>query len=347
MRVWEVSRGDGRHVGLFLGDYFARHLQAQRRLDDVAARSGTSFGDDLADHHQRDEFLEGRDGKPALLSFDDARTLFHEFGHGLHGLLSNVTYPWLSGTGVATDFVELPSQLYEHWLEQPEVLDKFAVHYKTGEPMPHELVDRLWRRATSTRDLARVEYLASALVDLDFHTPRDATKVDAAAFERDALERIDMPAEIVMRHRSPHFGHVFSGGGYAAAYYSYMWSEMLDADGFAAFKETGDIFDPETAHRLHDYVYSAGNCAIRRRPIAVPRRACRRSTRVLAKRGLAEFARAGRLDDHPHRRPPPRRRRGAASCWRRKPAATFSPTAATPSRPWWRWRRRSPPSTRT
>ena len=192
-------------------------------------------------------------------SFDDARTLFHEFGHALHGLLSDVTYPTISGTNVATDFVELPSQLYEHWLEQPEVLRRFARHDQTGEPMPEELLQRLIAARNFNQGFATVEYLASAFVDLDFHSlARDRRDRRRRVRAERRSTRIGMPEEIAMRHRPPHFGHVFSGGGYAAAYYSYMWSEVLDADAFEAFEETGDIFDPATAKRLHDTIYSAG-----------------------------------------------------------------------------------------
>ena len=290
VRVYEVRAADGRHVGLFLGDYFARKskrsgawmtsLRDQERLSGEIAPIIVNVMN----------FSKSEPGEPALLSFDDARTLFHEFGHGLHGLLSNVTYPLLSGTAVATDFVELPSQLYEHWLEQPEVLEKFAVHYKTGEPMPRELIDRVLAAKNFGQGFGTVEYLASAIVDMDFHTREEAATTDAAAFERAALDRISMPAEISMRHRSPHFGHVFSGEGYAAAYYSYMWSEMLDADGFAAFKEAGDIFDKDTAQRLHDYVYSAGNLREPAEAYRLFRGAMPKVDGVLAKRGLAEFA---------------------------------------------------------
>jgi peptidyl-dipeptidase Dcp len=198
-------------------------------------------------------------GEPALLSFDDARTLFHEFGHALHGLLSDVTYPLLAGTAVPSDFVELPSQLYEHWLETPEILTSYARHYKTGAPMPQALLDKVLATRTFNQGFATVEYTACALVDLDFHGRETAEAPDPVALEREALARIDMPTEIAMRHRIPHFQHLFSGGGYAAAYYSYMWSEVLDADAFAAFTEVGDHFDPETAKRLRDYIYSAGN----------------------------------------------------------------------------------------
>jgi peptidyl-dipeptidase Dcp len=258
VRVWQVRGRDGKDVGLFFGDYFAR----------PSKRSGawmTSLRDQekLAGDIQPliinvCNFAKAADGEPTLLSFDDARTLFHEFGHGLHGLLSNVTYPRIAGTSVATDFVELPSQLYEHWLEQPQVLRRFALHYETGEPMPEDLLQRLIAARNFNMGFATVEYVASAIVDLDFHSLPAEGDIDSTAFEKKALSRIGMPNEIVMRHRPPHFGHVFSGGGYAAAYYSYMWSEVLDADAFAAFEETGDIFDPATAKRLHDTIYSAG-----------------------------------------------------------------------------------------
>ena len=233
-------------------------------------------------------FSKGADGAPPLLSFDDARTLFHEFGHALHGLLSDVTYPLISGTGVLTDFVELPSQLYEHWLEQPEVLRRFAVHYRTGEPMPDALLARVLAARTFNQGFMTVEYVAAAIVDLDFHSLAQVDEFDPTEFERTALDRIDMPAEIVMRHRPPHFAHIFSGGGYASAYYSYMWSETLDADAFAAFQETGDVFDPATARKLHDHIYSAGGS----RDPADAYRAFRgrlpTADALLRKRGLAE-----------------------------------------------------------
>ncbi len=196
--------------------------------------------------------------EPTLLSFDDAKTLFHEFGHALHALLSDVTYPMISGTGVLTDFVELPSQLYEHWFERPEILRRFAVHYRTGEPMPDSLLQRLLAARTFNQGFATVEYVAAALVDLDFHLHEPTGAFDVTEFEKASLERIGMPREIVMRHRPPHFAHVFSGGGYASAYYSYMWSEVLDADAFGAFEETGDIFDPATAAKLREHIYAAG-----------------------------------------------------------------------------------------
>jgi peptidyl-dipeptidase Dcp len=262
VRVWAVRDHDDRQIGLFFGDYFAR-----------ASKQSGAWMTSLRDQEKLAgnieplivnvcNFAKAADGEPTLLSFDDARTLFHEFGHALHGLLSAVTYPKIAGTSVATDFVELPSQLYEHWLEQPAVLRRFALHYQTGEPMPEELLQRLIAARNFNQGFATVEYLASAFVDLDFHSlPSPAEgdlEVDATAFETKTLARIGMPDEIVMRHRPPHFGHIFSGGGYAAAYYSYMWSEVLDADAFAAFEETGDIFDPATAKQLRETIYAAG-----------------------------------------------------------------------------------------
>jgi peptidyl-dipeptidase Dcp len=258
-RAWQVTDKDGGEVGLFIGDYFAR-----------SSKHSGAWMTSLRDQEKLRgnirpiilnvcNFSKPAAGEPALLSFDDARTLFHEFGHGLHGLLSDVTYPLLAGTAVASDFVELPSQLYEHWLETPEILTRFARHYKSGEPMPQALLDKVLATRTFNQGFATVEYTACALVDLDFHAREKPDAPDVIALERDSLDRIQMPAEIAMRHRIPHFQHLFSGGGYAAAYYSYMWSEVLDADAFAAFKETGDHFDPATAKRLRDYIYSAGN----------------------------------------------------------------------------------------
>jgi peptidyl-dipeptidase Dcp len=213
-------------------------------------------------------FSKAGEGEPTLLSYDDAKTLFHEFGHALHALLSDVTYPMVAGTSVLTDWVELPSQLYEHWLERPEILSRFAVHFRTGEPIPQDLLRRLIAARTFNQGCTTVEYVASALLDLDIHLQAAAQAgqakasgvkaFDINAFEHDALARIGMPAEIVMRHRPTHFQHVFAGSGYAAAYYSYMWSEVLDADAFAAFEEAGDIFDARTAKNLREHVYAAG-----------------------------------------------------------------------------------------
>jgi len=288
VRVWEVSGPAGQFLGLFFGDYFARS----------AKRSG-AWMTMLRTQHKLDgevrpliinvmNFAKADDGEPTLLSFDDARTLFHEFGHGLHGLMSDVTYPMISCTRVATDFVELPSQLYEHWLEQPEVLRRFALHYRTGEPMPEDLLRRLLAARTFDQGFATVEYTASALVDLAFHQAAEAEKIDPAAFEADVLARIGMPAEIGMRHRSPHFLHVFAGSGYAAGYYSYMWSEVLDADAFEAFRETGDVFDPATAARLRSDILAAGGSRDPGEAYRAFRGQLPTADALLRKRGFAE-----------------------------------------------------------
>ena len=258
-RAFEVTDAQGRHVGLFIGDYFARGSKHSGAWMTSLRDQEKLSGDVRPVILNVCNFSKPVAGEPALLSFDDARTLFHEFGHALHGLLSNVTYPLLAGTSVPSDFVELPSQLYEHWLEVPEILQKYARHAHTGEPMPKALLDRLLATRTFNQGFATVEYTACALVDLDIHALPGTPKLDVSQFEKDDLDRIHMPAEIVMRHRLPHFQHLFSGGGYAAAYYSYMWSEVLDADAFEAFAETGNAFDPETAKRLRDFIYSAGN----------------------------------------------------------------------------------------
>jgi len=258
VRVFEVLDRNGGHKGLFLGDYFARSSK----------RSGAWMSGLRSQHKLKGNvtpiivnvmnFSKGAAGEATLLTFDDARTLFHEFGHGLHGLLSDVTYPMISGTGVARDFVELPSQLYEHWLSQPDVLSKFAVHYKTGEPMPADLLEKLLAAANFNQGFATVEYTASALIDLELHLLEDPGDLDVADFEKRELGKIGMPDAITMRHRIPHFQHVFSGDGYSAGYYSYMWSEVMDADAFGAFEEKGDIFDPETSEKLLTFIYSAG-----------------------------------------------------------------------------------------
>src|SRR3954453_16536591 len=290
---WEVRAADGSHRGLFFGVYFAR-----------SSKQGGAWMTTLRDQEKLAgdirplvvnvmNFNKAGGTQPTLLSFDDARTLFHEFGHALHALLSNVTYPMVSGTSVLTDWVELPSQLYEHWLERPEILERFAVHARTGQPMPEELMQRVLAARTFNQGCATVEYVASALVDLDFHSQAKVENFDVDAFERTALERIGMPAEIVMRHRPTHFGHVFSGGGYASAYYSYMWSEVLDADAFAAFEETGDIFHPATAKGLHDYVYSAGGTRDPAELYTAFRGRLPPPEALLRRRGLVDAAPAG------------------------------------------------------
>jgi peptidyl-dipeptidase Dcp len=260
VRAWEIARRDGSPVGLFLGDYFARPGKRSGAWMS-SFRSQEKLGGDIRPIIVN--VMNFSKGDPALLSFDDARTLFHEFGHALHGLLSNVTYPTLAGTAVAGDFVELPSQLYEHWLSTPSVLSRFARHHATGEAMPQAVIERLRAARNFNQGFATVEFLSSAKVDMALHADAAAAAgpgvFDPWAYEKTALAAIGMPREIVMRHRTPHFLHIFAGSGYAAGYYSYMWSEVLDADAFAAFEETGDVFDPATAKRLEQFVYSAGN----------------------------------------------------------------------------------------
>ncbi|MCL4767900.1 MAG: M3 family metallopeptidase [Hyphomicrobiaceae bacterium] len=257
VRAFEVTDSSGAHVGLFLGDYFARPSKRSGAWMSSYRRQERLGGDIRPIVVNVMNFAKGAGSSPPLLSFDDARTLFHEFGHALHGLLSDVTYPSLSGTSVARDFVELPSQLFEHWLSTREVLGQYARHYRTGEPMPDRMIDKLRAARTFSQGFATVEYLSSAIVDIDFHSGA-YDDGDPVAFERAALARIGMPREIAMRHRTPHFSHIFSGDGYASGYYSYLWSEVLDADAFAAFEEVGDVFDPATAARLKQFVYGAG-----------------------------------------------------------------------------------------
>jgi peptidyl-dipeptidase Dcp len=290
VRVWEVRDSDGGEIGLFFGDYFARPSKRSGAWMTSLREQEKLAGDIRPLIVNVCNFAKAADGEPTLLGFEEARTLFHEFGHALHGLLSAVTYPKISGTNVATDFVELPSQLYEHWLEQPEVLRRFARHYQTGAPMPEDLLQRLLAARNFNQGFGTVEYLASAYVDMDFHSLPPAAAIGSNAFEANALSRIGMPDEIVMRHRPPHFGHIFSGGGYAAAYYSYMWSEVLDADAFEAFEETGDIFDPATAKRLRETIYAAGGA---RDPVDAYKAFRGRlpsAEALLRKRGLADAA---------------------------------------------------------
>ncbi|MDA7550750.1 M3 family metallopeptidase [Rhodobacteraceae bacterium] len=251
-RAWEVTR-NGEHIALFIGDYFDRGskrsgawcsaMRAQAKLPKVQAPIVIN----VCNFAKSD---------PALLSYDDARTLFHEFGHALHQMLSNVRYEMVSGTSVPRDFVELPSQLYEHWLEVPEVLQRFATHVDTGAAMPADLLDKVLKAASFDMGFQTVEYVASAMVDLAFHTQDVPT--DIIARQDDILQSMGMPPAIGMRHATPQFGHVFSGGYYASAYYSYMWSEVMDADAFAAFEEKGDAFDPDLAKSLEANILSRG-----------------------------------------------------------------------------------------
>ncbi len=288
VRVWEVKDSTGKHQALFYGDYFARpskrsgawmtSLRDQQKLDGEIAPLVLNICN----------FTKGADGQPSLLSPDDARTLFHEFGHGLHGMLSNVTYPSLSGTSVFTDFVELPSQLYEHWQEQPQVLRQFARHYQTGEPLPDDLLKRFLAARKFNQGFATVEFVASALIDLEFHTQPAAASRDVRAFEKAELEKIGMPAEISLRHRPQHFGHIFSGDHYASGYYSYMWSEVMDADAFGAFEEAGNIFDPPLPSGCMTTSIRRAARAIRKMPMSPSAAASRSPTRCCGRRGLLE-----------------------------------------------------------
>jgi peptidyl-dipeptidase Dcp len=287
-RAWTALGPDGAPIALFVGDYFARDskhsgawmsaLRDQQKLDGRVLPIVVNVM----------SFARGGAGEPCLLSLDEAHTLFHEFGHALHGMLSDVAYPLLSGTSVARDFVELPSQLFEHWLERPETLRRFARHYRTGEPMPEALIERLAAARRFNQGFATTEFVAAALFDMELHLVADPGALDVAEFERRTLAAIGMPSAIATRHSAPHFQHVFSGDGYAAGYYSYLWSETLDADAFEAFEETGDDFDPELAERLKRFVYAAGNT---REPDEAYRRfrgADPSPDALLRKRGLGE-----------------------------------------------------------
>ena len=286
VRAWQVSDSAGKPVGLFLGDYFARPSKRSGAWMSALRDQQRLNGDVQPIVVNVMNFSKPAAGEPALLSFDDARTLFHEFGHALHGLLSDVTYPSIAGTNVARDFVELPSQLFEHWLERPEILRRFALHAKTGEPMPEALLEKVLAARTFNQGFATVEYTSSALVDMELHQAPATGDVDVVAFERATLAKIGMPEAIVMRHRTPHFQHIFSGEGYAAGYYSYLWSEVLDADAFDAFEETGDVFDPATAKRLREFIYSAGNLRDPAAAYAAFRGRAPDPTALLRKRGL-------------------------------------------------------------
>ena len=252
VRGWEVTRG-GAHVAVFLGDYFARGAKRSGAWCS-AMRSQKKLGGDVRPIVVN--VCNFAKGDPCLLSYDDARTLFHEFGHALHQMLSDVTYGFISGTSVARDFVELPSQLYEHWLEVPEVLEKHARHWQTGEAMPADMLQRLLAAGTYDQGFATVEFVASAMVDLEFHA--GPAPADPMQKQAEVLEALGIPRAIRMRHATPHFAHVFSGDGYSSGYYSYMWSEVMDADAFAAFEEAGGPFDPEVAARLERFILSAG-----------------------------------------------------------------------------------------
>ncbi|MER8962418.1 M3 family metallopeptidase [Mesorhizobium sp. M0701] len=256
-RVFVVKNADGSERGLFLADYFARPSKRSGAWMS-ALKSGYRLGPGSKPViYNIMNFARPPAGEAALLSVDEAKTLFHEFGHALHGMLTDVTWPSVAGTSVSRDFVELPSQLYEHWLTVPAVLEKHALHVKTGKPMPKALLDKMLAARTFGAGFATVEFTASALVDMAYHARPDAPD-QPLRFEAETLEKLNMPDTIAMRHRTPHFGHIFAGDGYSAGYYSYMWSEVLDADAFAAFEETGDPFNPALAERLRKNIYAAG-----------------------------------------------------------------------------------------
>ena len=259
IRVWEVTdKTTKKHIGLWYFDPYARAgkrsgawMNAYRSQERVNGEITTIVSNNA-------NFVKGKPGEPLLISWDDATTMFHEFGHALHGLNSNVTYPSLSGTAVPRDYVEFPSQLLEHWLATPEVLQRFALHYQTGKPIPQALVDKIKRSATFNQGFATVEYLSAALVDMKLHLAGDK-KIDPDAFERETLAQLGMPKEIVMRHRTPQFLHVFSSDGYSAGYYSYLWSDVITADAFGAFVEGKGPYDKAVAERLRKYIFSVGN----------------------------------------------------------------------------------------
>ncbi|WP_168566294.1 M3 family metallopeptidase [Crateriforma spongiae] len=258
VRVWEVTDGDGEHVGLWYLDPYAREgKRSGAWMTDYRPQS--AMGENLTPIvSNNSNFVEAPEGEVTLISWDDAVTLFHEFGHALHGLLSDVTYPSQSGTNVARDYVEFPSQINEHWLSTPEVLNKFAVHYETGQPLPKELLEKIEKAATFNQGFGTTEYLASALVDMKLHLAGDAD-IDPDKFERETLAELGMPDELPMRHRTPHFQHIFSSDAYSAGYYSYLWSDALTADAAEVFEEKGSYYDPKAAKSLHDNVFSVGD----------------------------------------------------------------------------------------
>jgi peptidyl-dipeptidase Dcp len=260
VRVWEVSRKDsGKTVGLFYFDPYARKGKRSGAWMTAYREQSRIDGDVLTLVSNNCNFIKGNDNEPILISWDDASTLFHEFGHALHGLCSDVTYPSLSGTNTPRDYVEFPSQILERWLSTPEVLNKFALHYQTKEPMPMSLVKRIEDAATFNEGFSTVETISSALVDMKLHLLENP-EIDPRDYERATLFDLKMPSEIVMRHRIPQFGHIFSGDDYAAGYYGYLWADVISADATEAFTESkGGLYDKEVSKRLLDNVFSIGN----------------------------------------------------------------------------------------
>jgi peptidyl-dipeptidase Dcp len=257
VEVFEVTDKDsGRHIGLFYSDDFARPGKSSGAWMTTYRSHSTFDGAKNVLASNNNNFVKAEEGRPLLISLDDAETLFHEFGHALHYLSSNVTYPSLGET--PRDFVEYPSQVHEHWVLSRPILDGFMKHVETGEAMPQALVDRIAASQTFNQGYATVSYLSSALVDMDLHT-QATPPADIDAFERDSLARLGMPKEIVMRHRLPQFNHLFTSDAYSAGYYSYLWSEVMDADTWAYFEESGDPFNPEIASRYKALILAPGN----------------------------------------------------------------------------------------
>jgi peptidyl-dipeptidase Dcp len=257
--VWEVkNRRTGRHVGLWYFDPFARAGKQSGAWMSSYRDQERFRGEVSAIVSNNANFVKPRAGEPLIVSWDDAVTLFHEFGHALHGLSSDVSYPSLSGTSVARDYVEFPSQLLEHWLSTPEVLGRFALHHETGQPIPRALVEKIERASKFNEGFDTVEYLATALVDMKLHLAGSA-RIDPAAFERETLAALHMPEQIVMRHRTPQLSHVFAGDSYSAGYYSYLWADTLTADAYEAFTEASGPYDRAVAGRLAKNVFQAGN----------------------------------------------------------------------------------------
>lgn len=260
VRVWEVKgRATGKHVGLWYFDPYARPGKHSGAWMNAYRNQERFRGEVTTIVSNNANFVKpSSSAEPVLISWDDATTMFHEFGHALHGLASNVAYPSLSGTSVARDYVEFPSQLLEHWLSTPEVLGRFALHHQTGKPMPKELTAKIAKAATFNQGFSTVEYLSAALVDMKLHLTGDRD-VDPDAFEKETLKALGMPEEIVMRHRTPQFSHVFAGDAYSAGYYSYLWADTLSADAWEAFQEGKGAYDPAVAKRLRDRVLAIGD----------------------------------------------------------------------------------------
>jgi peptidyl-dipeptidase Dcp len=258
VRVWEVKR-QGKHIGLWYFDPYARNGKRSGAWMTAYRDQSRMDGEQTTLVSNNSNFVKGASGEPVLISWTDAETMFHEFGHAIHGLSSNVTYASLSGTSVARDYVEFPSQINEYFLSAPEVLERFAIHYKTGKPMPAELLKKIKNADKFNQGFATTEFLASALVDMKVHAIANPDGIDPDAFERETLAALHMPEELPMRHRMPQFAHIFSSEGYAAGYYSYLWADALTADAWEAFQQGKGAFDREVAGRFYDNVLSKGN----------------------------------------------------------------------------------------